>query len=259
VPLLENSVIEQESAVKEDKNVHPLDSRFARYYFLGAAAVLVLLVSLLMKQLISAPLPETTLAEKDEETRPVFLEETTAGSDLPAKPTVQLPTLEGESVALAAVQTSTDKPAEAEPAKTTRQTQTVKKALSPQMQQPPIATADILAQVSKTIDRWLNNWAERSPQTYFQHYSTAFKGDTSSREDWINQRTSALLNPAWIKLKREKLQNARVAEDQVQVDFWLDYHSSSGYRDRTFKRLVLSRMNNKWLIISEENLTVVRR
>lgn len=265
-PLLEQSVIKQQSAVVEEKGLHPLDSRNARYYFLAMAIVIVVLAGYLLKQLISSPLEKPEIAAEDEENRPVFLEETTTDKNLITKPKVQLPTLgdgtetsttataRPEKAALMAeLQPEPEKPVLV-PAK-----ESVRQPLPVLQKQPVLPSAELVAQVSAAVDNWIRAWAARSPQQYLSHYTDDFTGSEESHQVWVAQRTNSLLNPKWIQLKREALQNISLQEKEVRVDFWLDYHSSSGYRDRTFKRLVLRQEKGAWRIAEETNLTVVRR
>lgn len=52
--------------------------------------------------------------------------------------------------------------------------------------------------------------------------------------------------------------NLRGNRSEVQVEFWLTYSASSGYRDKTHKQLTLQNSHGHWKISEENNIELIR-
>ena len=111
-------------------------------------------------------------------------------------------------------------------------------------------------QAIAAINAWQQAWQKRDHAAYVARYKANFNGAFTSHQRWLKKRYDALNRPEWIKLKREELFNIYELKDQIKIDFWLNYEASSGYKDRTLKRLTLIQEDNQWLISKEQNIKV---
>lgn len=111
-------------------------------------------------------------------------------------------------------------------------------------------------QAIAAIDAWQQAWQNQDHAGYTARYAARFNGAYTSHQRWLKKRYDALNRPEWIKLNREAAFNIYELENQVRIDFWLNYEASSGYKDRTLKRLTLVQEDNHWVISKEQNIKI---
>ncbi len=243
-PLLENPVISRSCFVASEPGKHPLDSNRSKYYFIGAAAVLVFILSYLMHFLI-LPSMKTNETEEVDISQPIFLDETTS-----QKPSIQVPSIKSPTLKREQTEKKPEKDLPIQP--TTVQLSKPPITPMPKIEQDPKK----IQQVINTVDAWLTAWAARTPDRYVAFYSPEY---LENMQEWKEQKVSALIKEAWLKLKRDDLKIKLISNHQAKVEFWLNHNTSGGQRSRIKKQLVLDEANNQWLISSEQNLDVVNR
>ena len=122
-------------------------------------------------------------------------------------------------------------------------------------------SANVIPAVEAAVNSWARAWSEANLKDYLAAYSKQFKPDDgSSFAEWENSRR--------VRLQRVRLQTAdntqvtvqdlRVyvdaAQQQAVVEF-LQSYTSSTYRDRTVKQLLLGLEGNNWRILAERVIT----
>ena len=112
------------------------------------------------------------------------------------------------------------------------------------------------AAVRSAVDEWLQAWQSQNLEAYFALYHSRFEPRyQDSVAQWRRNRQRVIGNAAWIELELTDYQVVEADAESTEVQFWLGYQSGS-YQDRTLKKLVLARENNRWRIIEEVNLEV---
>lgn len=261
-PLIDQGVIDHHATFLPEENLHPLDSPHAKFYFIGGACVLVLIMGLILRNLIYSPLDTHQETEKEMAEQPVFMEEISKNQVDVERGSITPPTLGTAPKAKEITQAIPNESATAKVTETPDK-DTVKPAA--QITQIRPATKpyppgeESLMQVTRTVDDWISAWSTRDIRHFITFYSGTYSGDFTSRDLWLNHIQQSLRENSWIRLKREPLRNALQLNKEISVEFWLDTHLSSGYRDRTHKKLTLRDIDGIWKIIREENHVVLRR
>lgn len=122
-------------------------------------------------------------------------------------------------------------------------------------------TADTSADiVTRLIDGWINAWQNQNFDKYQEFYSDDFiSGGQNTHEKWLKWRKTRIERPKWIKLSRSNIKHLPVESNEYyEVQLTLMY-SSPNYRDKTFKKMTLKKLNETtFKIVKEENLKVTR-
>ncbi|WP_415902982.1 AAA family ATPase [Neptuniibacter sp. QD29_5] len=127
------------------------------------------------------------------------------------------------------------------------------------LRETPVQENDITSPITLAtaqIDHWVAAWQAKDQKSYFRSYKPNFTGIYETHQRWLQKRRDAINRPQWIKLIREELHNIVISENQIKVDFWLQYEAASGYKDKTLKQLTLIKVNGEWLIAKEHNIKV---
>ncbi|WP_286237151.1 L,D-transpeptidase Cds6 family protein [Neptuniibacter halophilus] len=119
--------------------------------------------------------------------------------------------------------------------------------------------AEALAElIEPSVTRWISAWQNQDVDNYTAAYTDNFQGEYATREEWLVKRKWSLIRAEWIELKRTEFFNLRGNRSEVQVEFWLTYSASSGYRDKTHKQLTLQNSHGHWKISEENNIELIR-
>lgn len=108
------------------------------------------------------------------------------------------------------------------------------------------------------LEGWRSNWQQKDIDTYLSYYHPDFS--SSSAENlvvWQSQRRSSIGRATEIELSYDMLDIVTADASNMTVHFWLRYMASS-YGDDTYKELELSKVDGRWLIVTERNLQVER-
>ena len=127
----------------------------------------------------------------------------------------------------------------------------------PAAEKAPIASEKSLtsnnpdeAAILAAVEGWRAAWIAQNLDSYIEHYSKNFKGDTKNRKAWIAQRKAKITHGKSIKLELTNFNVKKVNKDTFDVEFSQHYQSAS-YKDNGIKTLRLEREKNRWIIINE--------
>ena len=108
--------------------------------------------------------------------------------------------------------------------------------------------------VADAIDAWASAWSRRDMDAYFAAYVPDYAGPgrNASRSAWMQQRRSRILPRRSIKVEVSRLQFS-TRGDQVVATFD-QFYQGDALTERSRKRLVLTQLNQRWLIQEEAEL-----
>jgi len=121
---------------------------------------------------------------------------------------------------------------------------------------PNEPAADPAREVLHAVKDWAATWSAKDVRGYLAHYSTEYRPEELSREQWRAQRASRLTKPRSIRVTLKNLSVRVLTADTAQVVFEQGYQADN-YRDRVSKRLTLKRTADGWKIIEEKTLSVL--
>lgn len=106
--------------------------------------------------------------------------------------------------------------------------------------------------VESRVNDWAQAWSRGDVKNYLSAYSQAFRSDDGkSFDQWANNRRQKLQSGSGITVDVQDLHvYADVSRQQVIAEFIQSYTSST-YRDRTLKQLLLVMEENSWRIAAE--------
>lgn len=249
-PLIDESVISKSRFQTPEKNIHPLDSSRSKYYFLGAAAVLVLIFGLLMR-LIIVPSVET---EPEETTNPedVAIFKSTTGDGIQGSSETRInPPVLGKKKEKSEERTTTAP----QPAVIEKKINT-SPSLAANIEIP---NESQLKKIPSMIDAWIKARKEQDMDKYLAFYGKTYSVQSTKGKAWRNETIRSFKQEKWLQLKREALDIEAIEVNQVKIEFWLNQVSSKGTQSRTKKRLILVRDNSNWKINNELNLRLVKK
>ena len=122
------------------------------------------------------------------------------------------------------------------------------------------ATAAVIGvdSVQRAVVAWAAAWSSRNVESYLDMYAPEFRPAEGASYD------------AWKKQRTERIGKARIIEvgiDNIQVNLRDDRHAtttfsqlyrSDGYRDEVEKRLELERRGERWLIVGESVIRILK-
>ena len=249
-PLIDESVISKSRFEPSEKNIHPLDSSRSKYYFLGAAAVLVLILGLLMR-LIIVPSVETE-PEKTKVPEDVAIFKSTTDDEIQGAGTHRInpPVLGKKKEKSNELTTEASKPAVIE----------TKNSTSPSLAAPKeIPDEAHTNTIPSMIDAWIKARKEQEMDKYLAFYGKTYSATNAKGKAWRDETIISFEQEKWLQLKREALDIETIEANQVKVEFWLNQISSKGTQSRTKKRLILVSDGSNWKINNELNLRLVKK
>jgi murein L,D-transpeptidase YafK len=106
--------------------------------------------------------------------------------------------------------------------------------------------------LTKQLDQWRTDWESRDPERFLQHYSTRFKSDDQSYDEFIRQKRQVNTGKEWIKVALNNVSMFRNPgkEELVVVTFEQDYRSNN-LSNQMKKQQYWVRENGTWKIIYE--------
>ena len=112
--------------------------------------------------------------------------------------------------------------------------------------------------VLKAVYAWASAWAARDEEAYLSAYDMSFVPQGGgSRADWAQRRRLLLGVARHIDVKIDSPSVERLGDDSAIVTFNQFYHSNS-YRDAVVKQLRLIERGDRWLIVEEKVLSILR-
>lgn len=135
-----------------------------------------------------------------------------------------------------------------------RETVATPVAVSPAIEVLPVESAAGAAE--RDVSTWVAAWQAQDLEAYFASYHPNFVPRYhASVQRWQQDRSRVISNARSIQLVLTEFEIVADTPEQIEVQFWLDYNSPS-YADSTQKKLVLAKIDERWLILEEINLQV---
>ncbi|MFT6915763.1 MAG: type II secretory pathway predicted ATPase ExeA [Motiliproteus sp.] len=112
--------------------------------------------------------------------------------------------------------------------------------------------------LAEAIAQWEMAWQQQDVNKYLATYSSQFSPqDRMTLERWSEIRALRVSEPDWIKLSITHVNTVQATASHAEIEFWLSYESSD-YQDKTLKKLMLEKENEKWLIVRETNIQLIK-
>lgn len=118
---------------------------------------------------------------------------------------------------------------------------------------PPVRDAadDDEAVIRTRLDAWRLAWQQQRVSDYLAFYVADFSGDLDSHAAWRQQRNDRISAADGLQIEIADLQVSLQAADQATVTFTQRYRADR-HRDVGLKILRLQKVDNEWLIVSEQ-------
>ena len=114
------------------------------------------------------------------------------------------------------------------------------------------AAAPAAATVESLVKSWATAWSAKDFKTYKSFYSTQFKPDQGSVDDWMARRQQRISKPGTLGVDVSNLNVRSLSSDSAEASFVQNYRSN-GYKDTTNKTLRYQLENGQWKIVRESN------
>ena len=116
---------------------------------------------------------------------------------------------------------------------------------------------DPLAAVTSAVDFWAESWQRLDIENYLAAYDEDYVPPSGlNHRVWQSQRRTRLRTAGLIQLRVDPQRVRLLARDRAEVVLIQDYRSKA-YRDRVRKRLLLTLKRGRWLIDTEQQLTIL--
>ena len=117
-------------------------------------------------------------------------------------------------------------------------------------------SANVIPAVEAAVNSWARAWSEANLKDYLAAYSKQFKPDDgSSFAEWENSRRVRLQTTDNTQVTVKNLRIYIDPDQQQAVVEFLQSYTSSTYRARTVKQLLLGLEGNNWNILAERVIT----
>lgn len=123
--------------------------------------------------------------------------------------------------------------------------------LPPEAVTPVRDVADDEAVIRARLDAWRLAWQQRRVSDYLAFYAVDFSGDLDSHVAWRQQRNDRISAAGDLQIEIAGLQVNLQAADQATATFIQRYRAAR-HRDVGLKTLRLQKIDNEWLIVSEQ-------
>lgn len=125
---------------------------------------------------------------------------------------------------------------------------------TPPVPRPAPAADTALAEAEAAIDAWAQAWSRRDVDAYLAAYTPDYagRGRGTTREAWMAQRRTRILARQRISVDISK-PSLSMKDGAVVATFTQNYRGD-GLSERSRKRMVLVRVDSRWLIREEEEL-----
>ncbi|MEX0959878.1 MAG: tetratricopeptide repeat protein [Burkholderiales bacterium] len=118
---------------------------------------------------------------------------------------------------------------------------------APVAERPADRSADVLA----AVDNWARAWSRQDVNAYLASYAPDFQTPRGeNREAWANLRRERVSAPEWIEVTVASPDVSFESDDRATVVFRQTYKSNI-LTSTDVKTLIMSRVNNRWLIRRE--------
>ena len=111
----------------------------------------------------------------------------------------------------------------------------------------------LAADALNALETWRKAWENKDMAGYLAAYVTHYRGDSASREAWVQHRESRIQKPGAIQVDIRDAEVQPVTNNQVKLLFRQNYQSD-GYHANSLKSLLMVLEKGKWLIKEERVL-----
>lgn len=119
--------------------------------------------------------------------------------------------------------------------------------------EPAVVKANSSVDVEHAIQAWAVAWSSRDVAQYFASYASVFKPVGMSKTAWQAQRKQRISKSSSIAVTLSDL-NVKLRDDNhASASFLQDYRADL-HRDVTHKILQLEKIDDTWLIVSEQTV-----
>jgi len=118
-------------------------------------------------------------------------------------------------------------------------------------QPQPVAKADPVADVLKSVQAWSTAWSAKNARGYLAAYTPDYQPQGMSRKAWEKQRLERISKPKVIEVELSEV-SVSVQDDSHASASFAQRYRSDFYRDSTRKTLQLKKVGDVWLIDSEQ-------
>lgn len=115
---------------------------------------------------------------------------------------------------------------------------------------PPSTGPSVNAEVTTAVQNWAIAWANKDMPAYFSSFVADFKGDQKSAAAWKQAQVSNITKRKLIALDLTEVRITPLSETKTLVHFKL-LNTSDNFKQKSQKTLLLTKMNNSWLIEKE--------
>lgn len=112
--------------------------------------------------------------------------------------------------------------------------------------------ASALDDVRAAIEKWRIAWTNRNIEQYLESYQPNYTpNNKTTHQQWVNERTARIVGRKNIEVTISNLELKQLADGRVSAQFEQHYRSDI-LDNKTRKTLVLERINDRWVIVSEK-------
>jgi outer membrane protein assembly factor BamE len=115
---------------------------------------------------------------------------------------------------------------------------------------PPV---DSTADVKEALQACADAWSAKDAEQYFASYADSFKPSGMSKSRWQAQREARMSKSKSIAVTLSDLQVKLSDDNHARATFVQNYRTDS-YQEKTRKILQLEKIDDAWLIVSEQSV-----
>ncbi len=127
---------------------------------------------------------------------------------------------------------------------------------TPPAQKTLVDIANFETLLIEQVINWAKAWGNKDFETYAGFYSSEYKTEFETHDDWIKHRRERIMQPEFIKIGVSNVQIRTQNENRAIIEFEQSYDSPN-YTDRVIKRLALSRIGAQWKITDETVISIL--
>lgn len=110
---------------------------------------------------------------------------------------------------------------------------------------------DLPADVTEAVQAWADAWSAKDAAQYFASYADGFKPIGMSKSAWQARREARMSKSKSITVTLSDLKIKAIDDNHASATFAQNYRADS-YQDKSRKLLQLEKIDDAWLIVSEQ-------
>jgi hypothetical protein len=115
----------------------------------------------------------------------------------------------------------------------------------------PAAPVDLTAVVKGAVQAWADAWSAKDAEQYFTSYADSFKPSGMSKSAWQAQREARMSKSKSIAVTLSDLK-VKLSDDSHASATFVQHFRADAYQDKSQKILQLEKIDDAWLIVSEQ-------